>query len=69
MTLSVQKKKQLTNRVITIFICFAAVMFILPTVLTIANSFMTSGEISANYGALFGNMTEKKKEFMTKPAS
>ena len=65
MTLSVQKKKQLTNRVITIFICFAAVMFILPTVLTIANSFMTLGEISADYGALFGNMTEKKKEFIS----
>ena len=48
-----------------VFLLVAAILFILPTVLTIANSFMTSGEINANYGALFGNMTEKKKVFIS----
>ena len=37
----------------------------MPTVLTIANSFMTSSEISANYGAMFGNMTSEKKVFIS----
>lgn len=37
----------------------------MPTVLTIANSFMTSSEISANYGSMFSNMTEDKKVFIS----
>ena len=37
----------------------------MPTVLTIANSFMTSTEISANYGSMFGNMTDEKKTFIS----
>lgn len=65
MKLTVRKKKFITDRIILVFLIIAAVMFILPTVLTIANSFMTSGEINANYGALFGNMTEKKKVFIS----
>ena len=47
------------------FIFASALLFLLPTVLTIANSFMTSGEISANYGALFGKMTDDKKVFIS----
>lgn len=47
------------------FIFVSALLFLLPTVLTIANSFMTSGEISANYGALFGKMTDDKKVFIS----
>ncbi len=50
---------------ITSFACIAAVLFLLPTVLTIANSFMTSSEISANYGAMYGNMTEDTKTFIS----
>jgi multiple sugar transport system permease protein len=37
----------------------------LPTVLTLANSFMTSNEINANYGAMLSNMTENKKTFIS----
>ncbi len=40
-------------------------MFLMPTVLTIANSFMTSSEISANYGAMLSNMTEDNKVFIS----
>ena len=48
-----------------LFIILVAVMFLMPTVLTFANSFMTSNEISANYGAMFSNMTEDKKTFIS----
>lgn len=50
---------------ITVFACVAAVVFLLPTVLTIANSFMTSGEISVNYGAMLGNMTDDEKTYIS----
>ena len=40
-------------------------MFVMPTVLTIANSFMTSSEISANYGVMLENMTEDKKTYIS----
>lgn len=48
-----------------IFAGAAAIMFLMPTVLTIANSFMTSAEISANYGAMLNNMTEDSKVFIS----
>ena len=65
MTLTFRKRRKITNVIILAFIFAAALMFLMPTVLTIANSFMTSNEISANYGALFGNMTDKKKVFIS----
>ena len=34
-----------------------AIMFLLPTVLTITNSFMTESEISSNYGMIFSTTT------------
>ncbi|MCI8402228.1 MAG: carbohydrate ABC transporter permease [Lachnospiraceae bacterium] len=39
--------------VITVIAAFFAVLFLLPTILTIANSFMSASEISANYGKVF----------------
>ena len=60
-----RKKEKLLNIIVTIFAFFAAVMFVMPTVLTIANSFMTSSEISANYGAMLDNMTEDKKVYIS----
>lgn len=60
-----RKRKRIFNIIIAVFICIAAVMFIMPTLLTIANSFMTSNEISANYGAMLGNMTADKKVFIS----
>ena len=60
-----KKRRKITNRVIMIFILISALLFLLPTVLTLANSFMTSNEISANYGSLFGNMTDKEKVFIS----
>lgn len=60
-----RKKEKLLNIIVTIFAFFAAVMFVMPTVLTVANSFMTSSEISANYGAMLDNMTEDKKVYIS----
>lgn len=60
-----KRKRRVFNILLTIFACVAAFAFLMPTVLTIANSFMTSNEISANYGAMFSNMTEDKKTFIS----
>lgn len=37
----------------TVVAAFFAILFLLPIVLTITNSFMSSSEISANYGSVF----------------
>lgn len=58
-------RKRIFNIIIMLFTGTVAVMFLLPTVLTIANSFMTSNEITANYGAMLGNMTDDKKTFIS----
>lgn len=60
-----RRKRFLINIVVTIFAGAAAIMFLMPTVLTIANSFMTSAEISANYGAMLNNMTGDDKVFIS----
>ncbi|MDE7226619.1 MAG: carbohydrate ABC transporter permease [Ruminococcus sp.] len=60
-----RKKEILLNRIVTVFLLVGAFLFIMPIILTIANSFMTSSEISANYGAMLGNMTEDKKVFIS----
>lgn len=51
----VKIKKRRHKRPIILFIIafIAAVFFMLPTVLTIANSFMSPQEIKANYGMIF----------------
>jgi len=53
------KKRKLPVLIIrTVFIGFLALVFLLPTVLTISNSFMSQAEISANYGVVFGTAAE-----------
>ena len=59
------KPRRKSDIIFTVAAIIAAALFLLPTVLTLANSFMTSTEISANYGAMFGNMTEDKKVFIS----
>lgn len=52
------KKKYLASRIVGALIAFLfAAAFLLPTVLTITNSFMTQSEITANYGQIFQNAT------------
>ena len=48
------KKNHYVGRAVIFLVCaMFAVAFLLPTVLTITNSFMTESEITANYGAVF----------------
>lgn len=60
-----KKKTYVFNIIISVFLGITAIMFIMPTVLTIANSFMTSSEISSNYGAMFSNIAGDKKVFVS----
>ena len=50
-----RKKKYFSRAVIFIVCALLALIFLLPTLLTISNSFMTQTEISANYGVIFQN--------------
>ncbi|MBR0063202.1 MAG: carbohydrate ABC transporter permease, partial [Oscillospiraceae bacterium] len=55
------KKKRYFGRAITFIACLVfAFAFLMPTVLTITNSFMTETEIDANYGAVFGTANTGK---------
>jgi multiple sugar transport system permease protein len=45
---------------------FLAVLFLAPIVLTVANSFMSSSEISANYGAIFQRTDSGGRVFIGK---
>ncbi len=58
-------KQKLIMAVLTVFAAAAAVIFLLPTVLTIANSFMSASEISANYGAVFATTEEGSKVYVS----
>lgn len=44
---------------------FFAVMFLLPIILTISNSFMGSSEISANYGNVFATTASGGKKYIS----
>lgn len=51
-------KKHIARRTLAFLVSLVfAVLFLLPTVLTITNSFMTESEIDANYGQVFGSQT------------
>lgn len=52
--------RQILLVLMTIFAAIAAVIFLLPTVLTITNSFMSQTEINANYGVVFNSVTDSK---------
>ena len=49
--------KMVLRAVLIVLLIVIAVAFLLPIVLTIANSFMSSSEISANYGKVFSGVS------------
>ena len=52
------KKKRYVGRILVFVLCAVfAVLFLLPSVLTITNSFMSESEINANYGMIFSTTT------------
>ncbi len=63
--MTVKKQHRFLDISVGIFIAAAAVLFLMPTILTLANSFMTSNEISANYGAMFDNISGEDKKFIS----
>ena len=53
-----RKKKRTFGRVGMFILCAVfALMFLMPTVLTITNSFMSESEIKSNYGMIFSTTT------------
>jgi len=60
-----KKKSHFSDTVFTVLVFLSVLLFIMPTVLTFANSFMTSNEISANYGVMVENMSGDKKTFIS----
>ncbi len=50
---------------LTIWAGLFSVMFLLPTVLTLSNSFMTPGEITANYGSVFESEENGGKAYIS----
>lgn len=52
--------------ILTVFAAVSAVIFLLPTVLTITNSFMSQSEINSNYGVVFNAAAGTGKVFMSK---
>ena len=58
-------KRTVTIILLTVWAGLFAFLFLMPTVLTIANSFMTAGEISANYGSVFATGESGGKQFIS----
>ena len=60
------KKKRLFGRAMLTFLALAfAVGFLLPTILTVTNSFMSESEIMANYGAVFSTGGNSGKTYVS----
>ena len=55
-----RKKRYFSRGMLTVLAAVFAFLFLMPTVLTITNSFMTQSEITANYGQVFQNATDSK---------
>ena len=52
-----KKNRYFGRFALTLLAAFFALWFLMPTVLTITNSFMTQSEISSNYGKVFANVS------------
>ena len=52
-----KKNRYFGRFALTVLAAFFALTFLMPTMLTISNSFMTQSEISANYGQVFKNIS------------
>ena len=66
--LRVRKKIKKLIRTLILFSAalIFAVVFLLPTVLTITNSFMSAAEINSNYGSVFATSEKGGKLFIAK---
>ena len=55
-----RKKRYFGRGVMFLISAIFAILFLLPTVLTITNSFMSQSEINANYGTVFSGVSDGK---------
>ncbi len=60
-----KKKRRIQRILVFLFALTFAVLFVMPIVLTITNSFMTPSEISANYGQVFATGQQGGKVFIS----
>ncbi len=70
--LLIEKRKRKRKRIkfikgllLAIWLGFFALLFLFPTVFTMANSFTSESEISANYGVIFESDENGNKRFMS----
>ena len=65
--LKVRIRQKAVSVILTAFTAVCALLFLFPTAVTIANSFMTQKEINANYGAMISNFDKNssKKIFIS----
>ena len=62
-----RRKIEITKTtLVTVAAVFFAVVFLLPIVLTVTNSFMSASEINANYGSIFATTEKGGKVFVSK---
>lgn len=58
-------KKQFVTWLLFLIAAVSAILFVMPTVLTITNSFMSEQEINTNYGAMIESASEDKKNYIS----
>ena len=63
-----KKKRYFSRTVIVLLAILFAFLFVMPTLLTITNSFMTQSEITANYGQSL-TMPRTAKAISPKPST
>lgn len=59
-----RKQSVIVNGILTVILAAAAILFLVPIVLTITNSLMSAAEISANYGVIFATNDTGGKVFI-----
>ena len=60
------RKSAAKTAMVTLLLTVFALIFLMPIVLTITNSFMAKSEISANYGSVFTSSVNKKNTLVSK---
>ena len=60
-----KRKRKIKLFLITAILIFCSALFLVPIIFTICNSFMSSSEISSNYGAVFATTKTNGKVFIS----
>lgn len=59
-----RRESKLINVCLTVLLMVAAIVFLMPIVLTVTNSLMSASEITANYGVIFEKTDTGGKKFI-----